>query len=143
MKVKELMTRHPACCQPETSLTDVARLMVDNDCGSIPVVDQNEKIIGVVTDRDIVTRAVAEGKNPAQLRAEDCMTSRVVTISPEESIEECCQKMEEHQVRRIPVTDDAGKCCGIVSQADIALEGDEAETAEVVKLVSQPVGSGF
>jgi CBS-domain-containing membrane protein len=71
------------------------------------------------------------------------MTQHVVSASVDESLEECCQKMEENQVRRIPVTDNAGKCCGIVAQADIALEADDSETGEVVKLVSQPVGAGF
>lgn len=143
MNVKELMTSNPACCTRDTPLADVAQMMVDNDCGAIPVVDSSQQVVGMVTDRDIVTRAVAEGRNPATLTASDCMTQHVVSAKLSDSLQECCQKMEENQVRRIPVEDEAGKCCGIVAQADIALEADDSDTGEVVKLVSQPAGAGF
>lgn len=119
-------------------LRDVARLMVDFDCGEIPVVDrQAKRPIGVVTDRDITCRAVANGRNPLDLSAKDCMTSPVVTVTPDTSVEECCRTMEEHQIRRVPVIDEAGSCCGIVSQADLALRTDAEHTAEVVKEVSR------
>ena len=144
MQVREIMTQDVACCTPDTALTEVARMMVECDCGAIPVVERKDgrkKLVGMVTDRDIVCRTLAEGKNPVDLTAGVCMSQGVVTARPEESVEECCQKMEEHQVRRILVTDENDECCGIVAQADIAQQAPEHETAEVVKDVSKPTGS--
>ena len=143
MQVREIMTREPACCTPETKLQDVARLMVDQDCGEIPVVESksSKKPVGVVTDRDIMTRAVALGKNPADLAARDCMSTPVVTVNPETEIESCCQVLEQHQVRRVPVIDERGQLCGIVSQADIAKHASGRETADVVRSISQPAGT--
>lgn len=136
MQTKELMTNDPACCTPDTPLPEVARLMVERDCGEIPVLDENRKPVGVVTDRDITCRTVAEGKNPLELTAKDCMSSPVVTVTPETSVDDCCKAMEENQVRRVPVVDESGACCGMVSQADVAERGSKEETAEVVKEVS-------
>jgi CBS domain-containing protein len=137
MRVSDVMTRNVACCTPETSLLEVARLMVDHDCGEIPVVDAAGAPIGVVTDRDITCRTVAEGKNALLLAARDCMSVPCVTVTPEVSLEQCCQTMEAHRIRRVPVVDAAGECCGIVAQADIARRGPRTEAAQVVKRISQ------
>lgn len=137
MQTQEIMTTDPACCSPDTPLPEVARLMVEHDCGEIPVVDADKKPLGVVTDRDITCRTVAEGKNPLELTARDCMSSPVVTVTPETSVDDCCKVMEENQVRRVPVVDESGACCGMVSQADVAQRGSKEETAEVVKEVSR------
>ncbi len=141
MLVREVMTPDPACCTPDTPLGEVARLMVDHDCGAIPVVDDPESLmpVGVVTDRDIATRAVAQGLNPFDTPARDCMTTTVVSVRPEDDVKACCQKLEEHQVRRAVVVDRRGACCGIVAQADIARMLPERDTAELVKSVSQPL----
>ncbi|MGH2668603.1 MAG: CBS domain-containing protein [bacterium] len=140
MKVQSIMTSDPACCTPDTGLQKVARLMLERDCGEIPVVESraNMKPVGVVTDRDIVTRAVAEGRNPLHMAAKDCMTSPILTVTPDMSVEDCVRAMEERQVRRVPVVDEAGRCCGMVSQADIAQNASERATAGLVKEVSQP-----
>ncbi|MEX0937351.1 MAG: CBS domain-containing protein [Pirellulales bacterium] len=140
MSVQEVMTREIACCPPDAKLTEVARLMVDHDCGAIPVVESqsSKKLVGIVTDRDIVRRTVAEGKNPLEMTAESCMSTSVVSAAPDASLEECSDLMEEHQIRRIPVVDDKGICCGVVSQADVARKGSDRMTSEVVKKVSQP-----
>lgn len=139
MYVKEIMTQNPACCSAGTGLQDVALLMVDNDCGCIPVVENSETRtpIGVVTDRDICCRAVAEGKNPLDLTAGDVMTSDIVAVKPDTSIEDCCNLMEDRQIRRVLVVDDEGACCGIVAQADIANNTGREITAEVVQEVSK------
>lgn len=139
MNVSEIMTKNPACCTPDASLEDVAALMVSNDCGCIPVVSDNEDRmpVGVITDRDIVTRAVARGKNPLGLTAADVMTESVVTVTPDTSIEDCCNLMEDEQIRRVTVVDEKGACCGIVAQADIANNTDIRKTAEVVQEVSK------
>lgn len=140
MQVRDLMTKNPACCTADTNLQEVAMLMVEHDCGETPVVDSKKsmKLVGVITDRDITIRTVAEGKNPLEMTAGDCMSSPCVTVTPEMSVEECCAVMEQNKVRRVPVVDEKGSCCGIVAQADIAQHATKQETAEVVKGVSQP-----
>jgi len=142
MKIKEIMTENPICCIRETSLEEVARMMVENDCGAIPVVEDQEqwKPVGIITDRDITCRAVAEGRNPLEMTAEEAMTLSPVTISEESSVEECIREMEVHRLRRILAVDAKGGCSGIVSLADIALHTGEKELVEVVEEVSRPSG---
>lgn len=139
MHASDIMTSSPTCCLPEASLRDAARMMVEHDCGEIPVVDSLEtrKILGVVTDRDIVIRIVAKGRNPLELAVRDCMTQPAVTIASNCLLQDCLRLMEQHQIRRLPVVDSAGQCIGIISQADIARRMDQ-EAAEVVREVSQP-----
>ena len=143
MQVKEVMTADPACCTPEDGLQEVAQMMVDNDCGEIPVVENKEtKLpIGVITDRDIVCRTVARGLNPFDLTVADCMSKPCVTVTPDMSVEECGRIMEENKIRRVPVVDAAGCCCGIVALADIALHARRSLAAEVVKEVSKPTAA--
>ena len=136
-KVKAIMTREPICCRPETSLQEAAKLMCDFNCGEIPVVDDANRPVGVITDRDITCRATAEGKNALEMKAADCMTSPCITVTPETSLEECCKVLEEHQIRRVPVVDQDGKCCGIVAQADIVLNTSSGKAAEVLKEISK------
>ncbi len=139
MKVEEIMTKNPACCSAETKLQEVAQMMVKNDCGCIPVVENEDsrKPIGMITDRDITIRTVAEGKNPLDLTAGDIMSDQVITVTSDTTVEDCCNKMESNQVRRIAVVDENGGCCGIVAQADVAINADKSKTAEVVKEVSK------
>ncbi len=140
MNARDLMTENPACCTPDTSLKEVAEMMCSHDCGEIPVIEneQTRRPVGVITDRDIACRAVAEGKSPLETTARECMTENCVTVNPEASLEECCKLLEENQIRRILVVDEEGKCCGIISQADIAREAPKERTAEVLQEVSQP-----
>ena len=143
MNVKEIMTSDPACCTPDTPLQRVAEMMVEHDCGEIPVVDTtaSKRPVGVVTDRDITCRTVAKGLNPLTLTAADCMTTPCVTVTPDTSLDECCKLMESKQIRRVPVVDADGACCGIVAVADIARHAEKRETGEVVKEVSEPSSS--
>jgi CBS domain-containing protein len=134
----DIMSTDPICCAPTASLREVAEKMVEFDCGEIPVCDERGKPIGVVTDRDIVCRFVAKGHDPLRGRAEDCMSEPVVTASPDMTLEDCTRLMEQYQVRRLPVVDDEGVCCGIVAQADLARRGTRDATAEVVERVSEP-----
>ena len=138
MLVRDIMTTDVGCCTADTPVREVAILMVERDCGEIPVCDDARRPIGVVTDRDIVRRIVARGDNPRERSAGDCMSEPVITAIPEMSVEECADLMEQHQVRRIPVVDARGRCCGLVAQADIALNASGRQTAEVVERVSQP-----
>jgi CBS domain-containing protein len=144
MKVKDIMSPDPVCCTADASLQEVARAMVERDCGEIPVVDDVESLrpVGVVTDRDITCRAVATGRDTLQMTAADCMTSPCVTVRPETSVADCLQTMEEHQIRRVLVVDAAGRCCGMVAQADIARHAPERDTGRMVQEVSQPRGNG-
>ena len=140
MQVRDVMTGDPACCTPDTNLTEVARLMRDNDCGEIPIVNDLEQrqLLGVVTDRDIVCRAVAEDRSPDNVRVSEVMTDNLVTVQQSADLQECCEKMEANQIRRVPVLDENGSCCGIVAQADVARFAGEHATAEVVQDISQP-----
>lgn len=137
--VRDLMTKDPAVCTPETPLPTVARLMCEHSCGEIPVVDskQSMKPVGVITDRDITCRTVGFGKNPLELRAADAMTKSVVTAKIGDSIDSCIELLERHQIRRLPIVDDGGRIVGILAQADIARKEPAEKTAEVVREVSQ------
>jgi CBS domain-containing protein len=139
-QAKDIMTTNPACCSPEDSVEEAAQMMVKHDCGEIPVVESkdNPKPIGVITDRDVACRVVATGKSPRQTRVREAMSSPPVTVKPETSIEECCRLLEKNQIRRVPVVDQTGLCCGMLSQADIVKAASTKQTAEVLKQVSEP-----
>ena len=137
MSAREVMTVSPACCRSDATLDQVARLMVRHDCGEIPVIDESDKVIGVVTDRDIVCRVVAEGKNPAAHTAESCMTQPVVSVSEDSPIDQVVSIMEGYRIRRVPVVDSKGACAGIIAQADIARYTATGTVAELVRAVSE------
>src|SRR5437899_12989628 len=115
-------------------------MMINHDCGEIPVVNTKETrvAIGVITDRDIICRTVARALNPLDLTVADCMSKPCVTVTPDMSVEECSRILEENKIRRVPVVDADGSCCGIVALADIALHARRNVAAEVVKEVSEP-----
>ena len=133
---RDFMTSDPACCRPHTTLDQVAKMMVQYNCGEIPVLDSIDRPIGVVTDRDIVCRLVAEGKNPMAYPAESCMSESVVCVRARASIREVIETMERHQIRRVPVVDDEGCCVGIISQADVASAARPGQVGELVREVS-------
>ncbi|MCY7355132.1 MAG: CBS domain-containing protein [Lysobacter sp.] len=142
MDVKSVMTADPCCCTRDTPLRDVAKMMVDNDCGQIPVVDSmdGKMPVGVVTDRDIAIRIVAEGRDANTATAGDAMSTPCKTVTTDTSLKDCVCLMEAEQIRRVPVVDAEGRLAGIVAIADIALAGKDVATAEVVKKVSEPTG---
>ena len=143
MRIEDVMTRNPACCTPETGLREVAMMMVENDCGQIPLVRSaaDPRVLGVVTDRDIVSRLVARGRNPIEMQADTCMSQPVITVGTDATVEDCIRLMETHRIRRVPVVDSDGLMLGIVSQADIAQHASNASTGELVKQVSQDDGA--
>lgn len=134
---RDVMTRDPACCTPHSTLDQVAKLMVQNNCGEIPVVDVNDQLIGVITDRDIVCRAVADGKNPMAHTVDTCMSQPVVTVWADASLDDVVSTMEKHQIRRVPVVDERGCCAGIISQADVARAEPLPEVGALVREVSR------
>lgn len=131
-----VMTANPASCSPETPIRQVAQLMIDNDCGQIPVVDASGRPMGVVTDRDIAVRLVAAGKTDAT--AADAMSTPCQSVAADCSVQDAVKLMESGKIRRVPVVDGDGRLAGIVSIADLALAGKQEATAQVVKQVSEP-----
>ena len=138
MDVTSVMTPNPACCTVDTPIRQVAQLMVDNDCGEIPVVDESRRPIGVVTDRDIAVRIVAQGRDINTATARDCMSTPVVSVDLKASLADALDVMESKQIRRVPVIDQSGMLIGIVAQADVALHGRDKKTGNLVEEVSKP-----
>lgn len=143
-QVKDIMTKDPVCCLPTTSLKSVAKLMLDHDCGEIPVLFSMErtKVVGVITDRDIVLRTVAKGLNPLVVSAGEVMSTPAKIIKWDLSITDCCELMEEQQIRRLPVVDDDENICGMVSLADIAWKSEEGRLSTALRHISEPKGAG-
>ena len=111
--------------------------MVEADCGEIPVTDSSNRLVGVVTDRDIVCRVIAKGQDPSRVTAGECMSQPVVVVKEETTLEEVMDVMEKNQIRRVPVVDASGCCCGIISQADVALSANDEQAGELVREVSK------
>ena len=134
--VKDAMTAEVKTAMPSQSLTDVARLMKQEGVGSVPVVD-GERLVGVVTDRDIVVRGIADGSDPHAIKAGDIASRDVVTVRPDDNLDEALRLMGQHQVRRLPVVDD-GHLVGMVAQADVAQEAKEKDVGHIVEEISRP-----
>ena len=142
-KCNEVMTKNPVCCMPNDSVAKAAELMKSGNIGSIPVIEneQTQKLVGIVTDRDLALKIVADGLDAKSTKVEAVMTRKVVTCLADDDLQKALDAMAEHQLRRIPVVDDDNKIVGIISQADVATHADEPEkTAEVVKEISQANG---
>lgn len=139
-RVRDLMTEDPVCCLPSTHLNVVAKLMIQYDCGLIPVVFSIErpKVIGVITDRDITTRTVALGLNPLELTALDVMSSPAKVVTMDMTLDDCCTLMKEEKIRRVPVVDEDEFCCGLLSLADIARKSEDLVMASMIHDLSQP-----
>ena len=135
-KVSDVMTGRPRAVTPQTPLTEVAELMESEDVGSIPVVE-NDRLVGIVTDRDIVVRAVAKGKDLTGMPASAVSSRELVTVSPDDDLSDALELMARHQVRRLAVTGEDERLVGVVSQADVAREAKEKETGEVVQSISR------
>lgn len=150
LRCRDIMTRSLTVALRETTLQEVATMMRDSDAGVIPVVESSNesnanhqgKLVGVITDRDIVVRAVADGKDSTTTKAEEIMTNELHTALADDRIFDVIRKMGDKQIRRVPVVDEDGNLCGIVSMADIALETeDDKELAEVLEEISS--GASF
>jgi CBS domain-containing protein len=135
-KIRDVMTSNPRTVEPSATIQEAARLMRDQDVGPIPIVE-NGSLTGLLTDRDIVVRLVAEGKDPSSATVGEIASRDLVTIDPEQTLAEALRLMAQHQVRRLPVCEEDGRLVGIVAQADVALEADDALTGEVVEQISK------
>ena len=140
MNIEGLMTPDPACCTPDTSIQDVARMMALHDCGEIPVVDAAEggALVGVVTDRDIVVRLLARDNAVASATAASCMTQPALSLPPDAKVSDAIEMMQSHQIRRLPIVKADGTVCGIVAQADLARWATSEQTGDLVRDVSEP-----
>ena len=134
--VRDLMTSNPKTIQPSTPIVQAAKLMKAEDVGSLPIVD-GDRLTGMLTDRDIVIRLVADGKDPQSSTANEIASRDLVTVDPQQSLEEVMRLMSQHQLRRIPVCEEDGRLIGIVAQADIARAGVDAKTGQVVEQISR------
>ena len=143
MKISELMTKDPSCCTKDTTPTDAANMMINCDCGQLPVCDSTDgnNIIGVITDRDIVCRAVAEGKDMNKTTVGECMSTPAVTGQSTMSLDDAIALMEFNMIRRLPIMDTDGCVCGIVSLSDIACKSDGSKVDEMVREVSRPTAN--
>jgi CBS domain-containing protein len=135
MNVKEIMTKNPATCVPTAKLDEVAKLMVQHDCGEIPVVrsKDNPELVGVITDRDICCRVVAVGKNPANTSVSEVMSSPVFTLNADTDVSRSCKTFGEKEVRRLPVVDKQNHVIGILSLADVAEKAPEQFARELLR----------
>jgi CBS domain-containing protein len=145
MKAREIMTANPACITPDATAQEAARLMAECDCGVIPVVEdtQSKHLVGVVTDRDLALRGLAQGMG-ADARVRDLMTTNPNCCGLDDDVKDVERTMADRQVRRVPVVDEQGRCQGMIAQADLARAAErrrgvsDKEVARVVEKISEP-----
>jgi CBS domain-containing protein len=135
--VRDVMATRPRCVTPETSLREVAELMAAEDVGAIPVLD-GDRVTAVITDRDIVIRAVAQGKDPRGMPVAEIASTDLVTVRGDQDLSDALRLMAQNQVRRLPVVEDGDRLIGILSQADVALEVREKAAGEMLEDISLP-----
>jgi CBS domain-containing protein len=143
MKAQDIMSKDPMCVTPDTPLVEAARIMKTENIGVVPVVEStgSKRLVGVLTDRDIAIRAVAEGRDGATTSVGHVMSSDVRTSAASDSVEDVMELMGREQVRRIPIVDESGALVGIIAQADIVIEARDNRKAErTVEQISQPSG---
>ena len=133
--VKDVMTQNPTSCDPATTVADAGKVMASEDVGSVPVV-KDGRLVGIVTDRDIVVRVVAEGRDPSSTTVGEIASSDLETVSPDDDLDSALGKMASSKVRRLPVVE-GDQLVGIVAQADVARQGDDSETGQVVEQISR------
>ena len=135
-KVREVMTERPRCVTLETPISEAAQLMESEDVGSLPVIE-DDQLAGMVTDRDIVIRAVAKGKDPRGMPVREVASRELVTVYADDDLANALQKMASEQVRRLPVVDEENRLVGVLAQADVALGAKEKAVGEVVEEISR------
>jgi CBS domain-containing protein len=134
--IRDVMTSNPCTIDAEEPVAYAAKMLRDEDVGLAPIVE-GDKLIGMLTDRDIATRVVAEGRDPDQVKVRDVASKQLVTIDPHQDLDEALRMMAKHQVRRLPVVEEDGRLVGVVAQADIARIGDDRRTGQLVEEISK------
>jgi CBS domain-containing protein len=135
-QVREAMTSSPRTVTGDSSIAEAARLMRDEDTGIAPITE-GQRLVGVVTDRDIAIKVVAQGKDPETTKVTQIASTTLVTIDPEQDLDEALRLMAQHQLRRLPVVEEDGNIVGILAQADVAQHADAARTGQVVEEISK------
>ena len=135
--VRDVMTSNPASIEADSPVVEAARIMKEQDVGIIPVVEGG-RLVGTVTDRDIAVRIVAGGKDPQSVNVREIASTDLVTVDPQQGLDEALRLMANHQVRRLPVVGEDGRLVGIVAQADVAREANDKKTGELVEEISEP-----
>jgi CBS domain-containing protein len=134
--IREAMTTQPKSVEASTSVVDAARLMEAENVGSVPVVEDG-RLVGMITDRDIAVRVVGEGKDSQSTTVAEIASRELVTVDPQQNLDEALRLMAQHQVRRLPVVEEDGRLVGILAQADVAREGDDRATGQMVQQISE------
>jgi CBS domain-containing protein len=134
--IRDVMTSNPRGVESSTPVVEAAQLMKSEDVGSLPIVE-GERLVGMVTDRDIVLRVVAEGKDVQSATVGEVASRDLVTVDPQQDLDEALRLMAQHQVRRLPVVEEDGRLVGILAQADVATAGHDAKTGQVVEQISK------
>ena len=135
--IRELMSSNPCAIDAEKPVAYAAKMMKEEDVGLAPVVE-GDRLVGTLTDRDIVVRVVAEGKDPQSVTVREVASTDLVTIDPQQDLDEALQLMARKQVRRLPVVEQDGRLVGVLAQADVALEAKDKQTGQLVEDISQP-----
>jgi CBS domain-containing protein len=135
-KISELMTSDPRSVTADATVAEAARLMRDEDAGIVPITE-GERLVGVITDRDIAIKVAAEGKDAQSTKVSEIAARNLVTIDPQQDLDEALRLMAQHQVRRLPVVEEDGRLVGILAQADVARHADPVRTGEVVEEISE------
>jgi CBS domain-containing protein len=139
-KINEVMTDRPRAVTPQTSVRETARLMEEEDIGSLPVVEDGSRLVGIVTDRDVAVRVVAGGLDPDSTRVGQVASAEVITLTPDHDLDEALELMAHAQVRRLPIVVRENELVGMLTQADVARTSKEKSTGEVVQAISQQPG---
>ncbi len=135
-RIRDLMTVLPRTVTLGDSIVDAAKVMRGEDAGIAPIVE-GDRLVGVITDRDIAIRVVAAGRDPGQTKVEEIASLTLVTVDPEQELEEALRLMAEHELRRLPVVEEDGRLVGIVAESDVARHAGYVRTREVVEQISQ------
>ena len=137
-RVRDVMTADPACIRENDGIVEAARIMKREDAGVVPIIDGDRKLIGMITDRDIVVRLVAEGRNPLDCKVNEAMTKHIRSVGEDATVDEVMSIMRGANVRRVPVCDDSDRIVGIVSMGDLAVEtGEKGKVGDVVQDISE------
>ena len=136
MTIRDAMTPNPSTVEIGQTVVEAARLMKDEDAGIAPIVD-GDRLVGTLTDRDIAIRVVAEGRDPQTTKVEEVASKDLVTIDPQQDLDEALRLMAQHQVRRLPVVEEDGKLVGVLAQADVARYADPAKVGDTVEEISE------
>jgi CBS domain-containing protein len=138
MRVKDVMTAEPVCCRLSDTAQEVAKILRDEDIGSVPIVSEERKLEGIITDRDLCCTIVAEGLDPRTTSINNYVTRNPLSCRADDDLDDCERAMQKNQIRRIPVVDDQERCIGVVSQADLALREEPKKVKETVAEISKP-----